>query len=82
MTVSNATAPTGKFARLSIKNIDGKRVYYRDWFARVAAEADAMSIPESVREQITGAMLVDAWRKGEGATHFLKTCVEYLTTTH
>lgn len=70
------TPAAGKYARLSKKTISGDRVYYQDWLTAVGTLADARNLPESIREQVTGPMLVEAWRNNETPAYFLDTVTE------
>jgi hypothetical protein len=60
--------------------IAGKRVYYRDWRSEVVRLADAQSLPDLVRDQITEPMLRDSWAKNERAEYFIAKCVEYFAS--
>lgn len=61
----------------SRKTISGRIDRYSDWLERVRAEADRVGLPESVRGQVTGPMLRDAWDKHLLPDYYVARVAEY-----
>lgn len=49
---------------------------YADWLALVQKRADEVNMTDEVREQVTGPMLKDAWRKHVRPDAFVQSVVE------
>lgn len=62
-----------------ITDINGVRHYFKTWLDEVCKVADAVNLPDDVRDQIHGAWLQAGWENHERPAYFVRKAWEMIS---